>query len=264
MSETLHSDMLRISYLIFLTVFVFDFEYIFNDSSIFIHFCRRDVDFFNEICPQCFVDDINQKKWNNLFKNEFDSSLSLNLLFGYRKVWKVTINTITGHQKKAVLKYFSSDDVVKNFKKLLCRYIDCSTSNSFKDVSRLSGILKDMYRLEPHTNSFTICPSYYDSQNFFDTFHHFNGNNLTFWIQLWLNPELVIIKAIQAHRSTNEVLKNAVPDVIDWCGFVLLETDNGSENLIDFYDEPFLKRIHLAKQLIEIAIAFSTGINGFR
>lgn len=260
--------MLRISYIIFLTVFIFEyffvFEYFFNDSSVFKHFCRRDVEFLNEICPQCFVDDMNQNKSNNLLKGELDSPLSLNQLFGYRKVWKVTINTITGDQKKAVLKYFSSDDVVKNFREMLCRYIDCSISYSFKDASRLSEILKDIYILEPHTNSFTICPSYYDSQNFFDTFHSFNGNNLTFWIQLWLNPELVIIKAIQAHKSTNSVLKNAVPDVIDWCGFVLLETDNGSENLIDFYDEPFLKRIHLAQQLIEIAIAFSIGINGFR
>lgn len=227
----------RISYLTLITVIVFKyFPHIINDSSfLWIEYCRQDYEF----CPQCFDDSINHKNWNNLLKSEFNA-LPINLVFGTRKVQRVFFGD---NQEKAVLKYFSSEDVIENFKKSLCRYglnfIDCPTLKS-QSIDILSEILRDLYRLEPHTNSFTFCPSYFDSQTFFDTFHHFNGNNVSFWMQLWLNPELVILRAIQ--KSENDVLKNAVPKVIDWCGFVLLETDTGSDNLITYYYEPLWKR----------------------
>lgn len=257
----------RISYLTFVTVIVFEyFPHIINDSSfLWIEYCKKDYEF----CTKCFDDNIYQKNWNNLLKGEF-GTLPINLVFGTRKVQRVSVTLNGDTHEKAVLKYFSNEDVIENFKKSLCRYyqsedgpnfVDCPTLNS-QSIDILSEILRDLYRLEPLTNRFTFCPSYFDSHTFFDTFHHFNGNNVSFWMQLWLNPELVILRAIQ--KSENDVLKNAVPKVIDWCGFVLLEEDTGSDNLIAFYDEPLIKRINLAHQLIEVAIAFSIGINGFR
>lgn len=241
-------EMLRFSYLTFITVIVFEyFSLIIIDSSfLWIEYCRKDYEF----CPQCFDEKINHEKWDNLLKSDF-STLPVNLVFGTRKVQRVLVNINDGSQKRAVLKYVSNEDVVQDFKELLLRYT----------INTLSEILKEMYQLESHINSFTFCPSQFDS-NFFETFHLFNGNNVSFWMQLWLNPELVVLRAIQ--NSENVVLKNSVPNVIDWCGFVLLETDTGSDNLIAFYDEPLIKRINLAQQLLEMAIAFSIGINGFR
>lgn len=81
-------------------------------------------------------------------------------------------------------------------------------------------------------------------------------------MQLMINPELIVLEAIK--HSENSILKNYVPTVIDWCGFVVVEEDMGNLTLLDFYDSPLRQRIFLAQQLLKLAIAFSYGLNGFR
>lgn len=251
-----------LSQLILFTVVIFKYSSFSTwDTLLWLKDCRKDF----EYCPQCFNTNISQKNWHKhikSFKNELGTNI--NSIFGKRKIQRAIWMSREGRSMDVILKHISND-VLKFLENTLCQYVESSqnmpncANNWQLDLTpyELSEILSSTYRTKSRN---IICPAY-ESTEFFLTFNHFS-QNATFWLQLWANPELVILKAIQS--SGNSILKDAVPDVIDWCGFVILEQDAGQDTLIDFYDNPLFHRIYLARQLLEIAIAFSYGLNGFR
>lgn len=254
---------LGFSQLIVFTVVIFKYSSFSSwDTLLWIKDCRKDF----EYCPQCFITNNmslgNWHKYIKSFKNEL--ATNINSIFGKRKIQRAIWMSREGRSINVILKHISSD-VLEYLENTLCQYVK-STQNMPNcaniwqlglSPNELSQILSFMYRNKSRN---IICPAY-ESNEFLLTFNHFSSDSL-FWMQLWANPELVILKAI--HSSNNSVLKNAVPEVIDWCGFVILEQDTGPDTLADFYDSPLSHRIYLARQLLEIAIAFSHGLNGFR
>lgn len=258
------------SFLIVLTIVVLRYCIFFTwDTFLWIHYCQTDIKF----CPQCFHHHHQQHSNPEHFvkhlsiSNEFGADF--NIIFG-RKIQKATLS-IDSNIQNVILKYFSNDEIQTNLKYSACSYIaniknvplnatNCDNGWHFGlQPNELSEILNRLYRTRSNFTSFTVCPSITD--DFMRTFNHFQ-NNATFWMQLSINPELIVLKAIQ--NSENAVLINSVPNVIDWCGFVILEEDTGDSTLLDFYDHPLRQRIFLAQQLLKIAIAFSHGLNGFR
>lgn len=254
------------SFLIVLTIVVFKYRTFFTwDTLLWTHYCQTDIEF----CPQCFHDQSIPEHFTKYLSISNEFGADFNLIFG-RKIQKASLS-IDGKRQNVILKYFSNDETLNNLKYSACTHI-AKTINSTHNVTNcdnewhfglqsneLSGILNHLYQMKSNLNSFTICPAITD--NFWRTFNHF-GNNATFWMQLTVNPELIVLKAIQ--KSENAILKNSVPNVIDWCGFVILEENMGDSTLLDFYNSPLRHRIYLAQQLLKIAIAFSYGLNGFR
>lgn len=177
-------------------------------------------------CPECFEGNKGNEKWlENII---LLSEMNTNLIFG-RKIHRALWVHTNGEHKRVILKY--------RFKKY--------SENSIEKLRQ--SILSN------------LCSNY--SDQFRTTFNHF-GNDRTFWVYLIHNPELIIIKAIK--NSNNLVLKNAIPMVFDYCGFVLIEEDTGTNTLINYYNHPLKQRIFLAQQLLKIATCFSYGIDGFR
>lgn len=223
--------------LILFNVIIFKyFIFIVNDPSLWIDYCRKDY----KVCPECFEGNKSYENWlENIKLISDDFGLNINLIFG-RKIHRALWINANGEQKRVIFKYRYREYSENSIEKLR-QSILCSKGKNIKN------------------ESFTLCSKY--SDQFSTTFNHF-GNDITFWIYLIYNPELIIIKTIQ--NSNNLVLKNAIPNAIDYCGFVMIEEDTGLTNLIDYYNHPFMGRIFLAEQLLKTATFFSYGIDGFR
>lgn len=256
------------SFLILLSIVVLKYCIFFTwDTFLWIHYCQTDIKF----CPQCFQHHSNPEHFVKYLSISNEFGADFNIIFG-RKIQKATLSNDSKIQN-VILKYFSNDETLTNLKYSICMHIANeknvtlnATANCDNDLwhfdlqsNELSEILKHLYKMRSNFTSFTVCPAITD--DFMRTFNHFKSN-ATFWMQLSINPEWIVLNAIQ--NSKNTILKNSVPTVIDWCGFVILEEDTGESTLLDFYDYPLRQRIFLAQQLLNIAIAFSHGLNGFR
>lgn len=255
------------SYIIIITIIVFRYFVFFTQDS-WVQYCYRDIKF----CPQCFKKNCCSEYFlKRLITISSEFETNINTIFGRRRIqrgiWK-----FEDQIHNVVLKYLPKKDMMSSLKHSLCAnatiFLKNKMQNSFNcdriwqlilRSEYLPDILGEMYKKSTHINGFKFCPEY--STEFFQTFNQFK-TNITFWMQLWINPELVILKAIQNSKYLE--LKYAVPKVIAWCGFAILEEDTGSTTLVGFYDNPFKQRIYLAQQLLKIAIAFSYGLNGFR
>lgn len=255
--------------LILLTVIVLRyFPYPAPDSLLWVQYCHRDYQF----CPKCFERNASQGNWLKNLKS-ITKEFNINSIFGTRKVQRALWSYgDEGQSENVVMKYFSNDDILDDFMYKFCKHAsmylekdatnDSNCASMWKSASQsneLSEVLRRIYNKKKSYLNTRLCPDH--SEHFLRIFNQFT-NNATFWIQLWINPELVILKAIQS--SDNLALKNAVPRLVDWCGFAFVVEDTGRTTLLDFYENSFRERIYLAKQLLEIAIAFSYGIDGFR
>lgn len=201
-----------------------------NDSKIWIDHCNKDFEF----CPQCFE---GNDFWNHLMVIPNDFGMNINRIFG-RKIQRAIWIDNNG-ERNVVLKYKLEND---NFFKRVWW-------SNFQSIE-VSDITNE---------SLSLCSTY--SDQFLHTFNKFK-NNITFLVYLLHNPEIIILKAIQ--NSNNLFLKNAVPELMGHCGFVIVEEDRGHNTLNNYYYHPFKERIILALELIKTAIVFSYGIDGFR
>lgn len=260
------------SFLIVLTIIVLKYCTFFTwDTFLWMHYCQTD----KKMCPQCFQHSqpcSNPERFVKHLTVSKEFGADFNMIFG-RKIQRATLTIDDEKIQNVILKYLSNDEVLTNLKLSVCRYIankkripldattNCDTELWHFNVptNELSEILNHLYKMRSNLTSFTICPEITD--NFMRTFNHFT-NNATFWMQLSINPELIALNAIQ--NSQNAILKSGVPNVIDFCGFVILEEDMGDSTLLDFYENPFRQRIFLAQQLLKMAIAFAHGLGGFR
>lgn len=255
------------AFLIALTIVVFRYCIFFTwDSLLWMHYCQTDIEF----CPQCFQHNANPGQFvqHLHISNEFGADF--NIIFG-RKIQKAT-HTADGKFTNVILKYFANADMLTNLKNSACKHLVNNANNSLPNVTNcdkrwhfgrqsddVSTALSHLYKMRSNFTGFMVCPAI--TEAFMLSFNHFK-NDATFWMQLSINPELIVLDAIK--HSENAILQNSVPHVIDWCGFVVLEEDTGNLTLLDFYDHSLRQRIFLAQQLLNIAIAFSYGLNGFR
>lgn len=261
-----HGTKMSKSFLIVLTIIVFRYCLFFTwDTILWTHYCQTDIEF----CAQCFQHNSRPEQFVNHLHISNEFAADFNIIFG-RKIQKATL-TVDNKVINVILKYFSNDDTLTNLKYSVYTHI-VNTNHSVPNATscdhgwhfglqsnELSMILNHVYTMRSNFTGFMVCPTITD--NFHHSFNHFD-NNATFWMQLMINPELIVLEAIK--HSENAILKNYVPTVIDWCGFVVVEEDMGNLTLLDFYDSPLRQRIFLAQQLLKLAIAFSYGLNGFR
>lgn len=230
MSKYYVSMIMAIYKFILYTIVIFHYYLFLNDSSLWIDHCEKDLEF----CPQCF--EVNNF-WNNLTMIPNDIGMNINRIFG-RKIQRAIWKDIDG-KRNVVLKYKLNNE------------------NYFKTVQW--SIVHSIEDAEINNESFSLCPTY--SHQFMQTFNKFQ-KNLTFLVYLLHNPEIIILKAIQ--NSNNLFLKSAVPEIVSYCGFVIVEEDRGQNTLIEFFNRPLNERLRLALELLKTAVVFSYGIDGFR
>lgn len=93
---------------------------------------------------------------------------------------------------------------------------------------------------------------------FNETFNHL-ASDLQIWLQCAVNAELVLFHTFRNHGTISAF----VPQVVATCGFVIVEQYAGIE-LDRFYGRPFGERAYVARQMLDAALSFSYGVNGFR
>lgn len=237
-----------------------------DETAQWIQYCQND----REFCPRCFGSG-HGIQLQNINSLSVDLGTSINNLFGSRTIQLADWKADDVHLP-VVLKYLSNLDGQNRVKSALCQaikddkldiHLDCDslwkmfTSNQDKRLP-LIELLEHVFITNQWTDGITFCPVHSNSTEFIRTFNQF-PNEATFWMQLLVNPELVALQTF--HNSMQ--LKRFVPKVLDWCGFVIIEEFAGTA-LYEYYDHPLKVRIALAKQLLEAAVSFSHGINGFR
>lgn len=243
-------------------------------------YCNLDFEF----CPRCFDQHIGISSvdeqinccdfWHKNIESLTGSlATNINSMFGGR-----TVELATWKSKKSnvpvVLKYTCNADNLNHVKKALCQRVQHKYLKTYEPVqcdivwklftndsnkkSFLAEELKHLFTTNQWADGITLCPIGSSITEFTQTFNHFT-NEATFWMHVLVNPELIVLQAFQQSKQ----LQRFVPKVLSWCGFIIAEEYAG-KSLYEFYDYSMKIRIFLAKQLLEAAIAFSHGINGFR
>lgn len=278
------SHLMRQQRLVILTLITFKYFALIksNAKQYWLSNCQENYEF----CPFCFDkhDDSNQDSsetfqcCDKVFQHiEFGPEAyetSIDSMFGSRNLQPALWSTQKQVQLNVILKYLSSDDdKVHRTKNAFCNYArDNFTSENDCDIiwkqfmisannrQTFVSTLRHLYHANQWTDGLALCPSQ-SNDKFIETFNQFS-DGATFWLQLMTNPELVVLKAVERFSADNN-LSRFTPSVIDWCGFLIIEKNAGYA-LYEFYGHSFHDRIKLAQQILEAAIAFSHGINGFR
>lgn len=241
-----------------------------NQMAQWTEFSRQDFEF----CPKCFEDQHCERRFQNVELHSRRIAENMINIFGSRTLqmarWKSNNSSLP-----VVLKYLSNADVQNRVKEASCRaakelfgfFANLKCDSVWKIVTKsdekieyflIDRILKRVFVSNQWTDGCTLCPNTAEVEDFKRSFNSFS-NDAIFWIQVLVNPELVAMRTFQNTKT----LRRFVPKVVDWCGFAIIEEYKGN-SLYDYYDRPLKARIHFARQLLEAAIAFSYGVDGFR
>lgn len=176
---------------------------------------------------------------------------SVNELFGNRHIKYGSTNNLP-----IVLKHISDKDKLNQMLANVCPKNICPQN----DTSLLQQVKKTVI-LAARADGIQRCLNS-NTERFKQIFNTFTSE-IIFWTHFYVNPELVLLKAIQNLNESDNNIGSYAPKFIDSSGFVLIETDAGAP-LNEFYDKPFEKRLVIAKNLLLAAEAFSYGMNGMR
>lgn len=241
-----------------------------NEMIQWIEFSRQDFEF----CPKCFEGQHCDRQFQNVELLPRGIAENMVNIFGSRTLqmaqWKSKNLSLP-----VVLKYLSNGDIQNRVKGASCRvakelfgfFGDLKCDSVWEIVTRLdeeighfliNRVLNQVFVSNQWTDGIALCPNSVEAEDFKRSFNSF-PNDATFWIQVLINPELVAMRTFQKTKT----LRQFVPRIIDWCGFTIIEEYKG-KSLYDYYNRPLKTRIYFARQLIEAAVAFSRGVDGFR
>lgn len=182
-----------------------------------------------------------------------DLGSAINSMFGSRTI---QMGRIIGTGQPIVIKHVTDTDKINMLKRRICdRKINFepTTMISDEDMEHLEHFGRSSERIDGIQKCRNgITP------NFIKTLNHFHSPAV-FLAQLFINPELVLLKALNNDQRFDRI----VPKLYDSNGFVLIESFDG-KSLHEFYANKFWDRLQLAKNLLHAAQQFSIGINGLR
>lgn len=215
-----------------------------NSKRQWIDYCLSD----SKFCANCFgtseqcytfLDDIE-------LVNDFESAI--NSMFGSRSIQRGRCIS-TG--QPIVLKHVTNLEKLNLLKRDICDdKVNCEVMMYAERIEQFVRSSKRIDGIQKCRNGVTA--------NFVSTVNQFHSPAI-FWLQLYVNPELVLLKALNNDRSFDHI----VPRLYDSNGFVLIESFDGT-SLYDFYTHGFRDRLRLAKNLLQAAHQFSIGTNGLR
>lgn len=202
-------------------------------------------------CPICFDDTImpccNTFLDNISLDNNFEMEISS--LFGNRKIQYVTYD-----QRKAVLKYLINDWNLDDLKSKCCNgKSNCENLwNNKSDEKTIKAELLRVFKAKESVAGFQVCPTN-SVTRFMEVF---SQQSIYEWVLLNINVEPLIVNTLRRRNFS-------VPELIDSCGFVTLQSNNGLP-LYSFFDQSFAVRLLIARNLLVAAVKFSYGVEGFR
>lgn len=203
-------------------------------------------------CPNCF--DENSKNcccdtFLDKVKIENNFEMEVNNLFGSRRIQYGIYDQI-----KIVLKYLANDGNLKDLKSKFC-YGETDCENLWKNKANdklFKTKLLTVFKNREEVAGFQICPI--DSVTEF--MKVFSKQSIYAWMLLNINVEPLILDTL-GNRNFS------VPKLFTSCGFVTLQSNNGLP-LYQFYDKSFTVRLLIARNLLDAALKFSLGVEGFR
>lgn len=218
-----------------------------NSKRQWIEYCLSG----GKLCPNCFgasercytfLDDVE-------LVDDFESAI--NSLFGSRTI-QMGRSISTG--QPIVLKHATNLDKADELRLHICNHnTSCRITTSIEDAERIEQFVRSSERID----GIQKCKNGVTT-NFIHTLNHFKSPAI-FWMQLFVNPELVLLETLNHDRNFDGI----VPKLYESNGFVLIESFDGI-SLNEFYSHRFQDRLQLAKNLLQAAHQFSIGTNGLR
>lgn len=255
-----------------LLLLIFEFVSII-DLHVNQYWQNRCIDAF-DFCPICFQNQSSDENYANYVANtsfqSFNIGSFLAIIMNKQNVQPAIWMTHNKQQKPIIYKHKISSDKRKRIQHEFCsicgaQQMNCNalwqnyTQNASASDATLTNALKSIFVSGQSMDGISLCTNATQTAHRFnETFNHFSSE-LQFWLYCLVNPEIVLLHTFQNVHALNAF----IPRVFSTCGFVIVEQYAGSD-LYQSYDRPFIDRIYLAKQLLEAALAFSHGINGFR
>uniref|UniRef100_A0A0K8U4F3 UPF0672 protein C3orf58 n=1 Tax=Bactrocera latifrons TaxID=174628 RepID=A0A0K8U4F3_BACLA len=141
------------------------------------------------------------------------------------------------------------------------KIIGKSYPKSYKTIRALSFPLNSEYLRKEYLTQVVgadlqICPhaSIQQFVNFFAT--HSEYNETTVWLLMLTNPQLLVHPYLEHHGFP-------VPQLFGVCGLTTFQEHVG-QTLQHFYKANFAIKLRIAKQLLESALKFTNGFEGYR
>lgn len=195
----------------------------------------------SELC-YTFLDDVE-------LVDDFESAI--NSMFGSRNI---QMGRYISTGQPIVLKHAANSDKANELRSIIDNHnLNCAITTSSEDAEHIEQFVRSSERID----GIQKCKNGVTS-NFVDTLNHFKSTAI-FWTQLFVNPELVLLKTLNNDSKFDRI----VPKLYDSNGFVLIESFDG-KSLNEFYSHRFHDRLQLAKNLLQAAHQFSIGTNGLR
>lgn len=242
--------------------------------------CARDF----AVCPTCFdnvtsigfiVDDATYR--NYVEKVDFlaiNIDTFLTAWLGQRNVQPAFSMTLDSQSRAVIFKHKFSNVKLDHFQQAFCEYsgkysgkhdrpchdlwLDYTQSPNADDTFLTNALQHILLGRQQTNDGISLCLNANGIERFNETFNHF-ASDLQFWLQFAVNGELVLFHTFRRYRSISAF----VPQMEGICGFVMVEQYAGIE-LDRFYDRPFSERVYVARQMLDAALSFSYGVNGFR
>lgn len=225
MSSCQLEKLLSYKFLIFIIIiFKFPINKEHQESSKLAQLFQKDL----HLCKECFEDQIKAClgiENQIVFTEGFEDSL--NIMFGFRHT---RYGTFKG--KKTVIKYLGND--VKGVERIL-KSNDSELFDNLFDTTRIEGL--------------QMC-----SKTVF--YKVFKTKTLSNLVYLNVDAQPLILPILHHHKLP-------VPKLFQTCGFTIYESYEGNR-LTNFYYSPFKTRLQIAVQLLQGALQFTAGFDGFR
>lgn len=218
-----------------------------NPKQQWIDYCLSD----SKFCANCFGASDQCYTFLDDIELVDDVVSAINSMFGGRTI---QVGRLISTGEPIVLKHVTNSDKLN----LLIRHVcgnqeHCKITANNEDAQRIEYFVRNSERID----GIQKCKNGVTT-NFVQTLDLFTAPAV-FWTQFFVNPELVLLKALNNDRRFDHI----VPTLYDSNGFVLIESFGGT-SLYEFYSHTFRDRLHLAKNLLQAAREFSIGTNGLR
>lgn len=247
----------RVKWAYFFLIFLFATRYQWPDHASmesFLRFCQFD----HQMCPVCF-------------DNE---TLSCHTLASRVKINATVTNFLNGlfhtgrfmqyglyQNESAVIKYVVYRDLAYEMHRKVCellvdRDMNCDAIWYSKEHQKIlrKMLIKHYIEFE-RTTHIKVLPLKSVSR-FLRVFGQNYSNEVIPILQLNTNPEPMLMHTLHAHGFP-------VPRVLMECGLVVVPSYEGN-SLQYYFGSPFRRRVQIAKHMLETALLFTEGIEGFR
>lgn len=227
-----------------------------NDLTGWLQLCRTHHDW----CPICFEEGMSGFSCLALANRVYvDNSYFGSLTAIFTKARGMQYATY--QNRSAVIKNTMNEFHVKSMRNLVCQLteesdIDCDTIWKLPSQEKdLTAMLTARYMAYDGAGNVKVLPLG-AVRKFVQEFGSVYSSTVRSAMQMNSNPEPMLLRRLYEKGFP-------VPEVLLECGYVMVQSYDGLP-LHRFYGTSFTNRMALAKQILEAALLFTNGLDGFR